>query len=353
MQIDVLIVGQGLAGSLLAWRLLTSGIKVVVVDNAACNASRVAAGLLNPVTGQRLVKTHGVDDYLPEAMLLYRQLSIQFQQNFFVAKPMWRVLVSTKLRQLAEQRLTDAAYQDYLEAIVDREATIPIRAEYGLLRQRNTGYLRTVPLLDNIRDWLTAHRAYLESEFDYNELKLLPGLRWRQFNPAHIVFCEGYRVQHNPWFGPLPLQPAKGEILRCRGDVNDSNAIVNYGYWMIPEDNGEFKTGASFDTKHVDLCKTDPARQSLLNALAQVIPKLAGSEVIEQSVGIRPATLDKQPFVGAHPRYPNLHIFNGFGAKGSLVIPFFARRLLENLRNGIPLPPSCDIKRYYDTHFLN
>ena len=52
---DYLIIGQGLAGSLLTWELLQRGCKIIVVDNGLENASKVAAGLINPVTGMRLV----------------------------------------------------------------------------------------------------------------------------------------------------------------------------------------------------------------------------------------------------------------------------------------------------------
>ncbi len=55
---DFLIVGQGLAGSLLAWELMQRGAKVLIVDNGMPNASQVAAGLINPITGMRFAKTH-------------------------------------------------------------------------------------------------------------------------------------------------------------------------------------------------------------------------------------------------------------------------------------------------------
>jgi len=53
--VDFLIVGQGLAGSLMAWELMQRGKTVLIVDNGLENASRVAAGLINPVTGMRFV----------------------------------------------------------------------------------------------------------------------------------------------------------------------------------------------------------------------------------------------------------------------------------------------------------
>ena len=58
MQVDFLIVGQGLAGSLLAQELLRRGRTVHVVDDHwKSSASQVAAGLMTPLTGRRFTLT--------------------------------------------------------------------------------------------------------------------------------------------------------------------------------------------------------------------------------------------------------------------------------------------------------
>ena len=60
------IIGQGLAGSLLAWRLLLRGERVLVVDNGYCSASStVAAGLINPVTGKKELNLMGEEQEIP------------------------------------------------------------------------------------------------------------------------------------------------------------------------------------------------------------------------------------------------------------------------------------------------
>ena len=56
--LDYIIVGQGIAGSCLAFELLERGAKIEIFDeswrDAAC---LVAAGVINPITGKRLVKS--------------------------------------------------------------------------------------------------------------------------------------------------------------------------------------------------------------------------------------------------------------------------------------------------------
>ncbi|MCQ8129266.1 NAD(P)/FAD-dependent oxidoreductase [Methylomonas rivi] len=349
MPIEVLIVGQGLAGSLLAWALMRRNLRVMVIDNGSENASQVAAGLINPVTGQRLVKSADINDLLPSAMHCYRRLSDAFQQHFFVPLPMLRLLKNARERQYAEQRLSQADYRPFLTACPAAQAAV--QAPYGALLQARTGYLKTGLLLSRLRDYFIATASYRHMQFDYDALVLQPQLTWREFTPRHIVFCEGHLGRQNPWFGGLPFQPAKGEILNCRGPAESPEHIINFGHWLIPTAAQQFKLGATFEPGLVDTRPSERARQVLLQGLSGAMPALKPVEILSQQAGIRPATLDKQPFIGSHPRHANLHIFNGFGAKGSLAIPWHAELFAAALRQQALLPVTANIQRYYETHF--
>ena len=349
MPIDVLIVGQGLAGSLLAWELLRQRFRVMVIDTGSENASQVAAGLINPVTGQRLVKSTDVDECLPVAMACYRQLSEAFKQAFFVPVPMLRILKNPREREVASRRLAEPAYRAFLQAAGSDRAGI--NSPFGLLKQQQTGYLRTRLLLDTLREFLIANASYRKTCLNYDEIVLQARPRWRDIQMHHVVFCEGHLACNNPWFGNLPFQPAKGQILSCQVDAHCPKQILNFGHWLIPNSQRQFKIGATFEPGKTDTEPTEQARQLLLQSLAEVCPDMRSIEVVAHQAGVRPCTLDKQPFVGSHPRHPNLHIFNGFGAKGSLTIPWHARRFVAALKQQVPLPIRSDIQSYEQTYF--
>jgi glycine/D-amino acid oxidase-like deaminating enzyme len=74
-------------------------------------------------------------------------------------------------------------------------------------------------------------------------------------------------------------------------------------------------------------------------------------EVLDHQANVRPCTLDKQPFIGFHPQYPQLAIFNGFGAKGSLQIPLHSQHFANVLINNAALHSPGNIQRYYDYYF--
>ena len=350
MTIDYLIIGQGLAGSLLAWELIQRGCQVVIVDNGRENASQVAAGLINPVTGMRFVKSVEVDNLLPTAKQYYSQLAAIFQQAFYIEKPMLRLFRSDKELTHGLKRLNDADYHDYLGAIISPDHAIKnLIAPFGFLEQKQTGYLLTRPLLSCLKAFFIAKNSYRQADIDYQDIQLQPALRWQDIAPKQIIFCEGHHATHNPWFCWLPFQLVKGEILTLEHQSQLPDKILNFGDWLIPLNNRHIRVGATFDRENLNTLPTERGKEDLLKTLKSVSADLAQATVLNHQANIRPCTLDKQPFIGHHPQHPQLAVFNGFGAKGSLQIPGLCQHFADTLLNNTPL--TANIQRHYATHF--
>ena len=72
MTVDYLIVGQGISGTLLSRSLISEGKRVVVIDEGKeAVSSKVASGVINPLTGKRLVRTWMIEAFLPFALGSY------------------------------------------------------------------------------------------------------------------------------------------------------------------------------------------------------------------------------------------------------------------------------------------
>jgi glycine/D-amino acid oxidase-like deaminating enzyme len=69
-------------------------------------------------------------------------------------------------------------------------------------------------------------------------------------------------------------------------------------------------------------------------------------EVIEHLAGVRPATKDRRPFLGLHPKFSQLAIFNGMGSKGVSLAPYFAKEMADFLLSEKELNPEVNINRY-------
>jgi glycine/D-amino acid oxidase-like deaminating enzyme len=75
MKVDYLVAGCGLSGVLLSWSLIKAGRSVIVFDDRQMHtASRVAGGIINPVTGKRMVRTWLIEELLPFARQTYGEL---------------------------------------------------------------------------------------------------------------------------------------------------------------------------------------------------------------------------------------------------------------------------------------
>jgi glycine/D-amino acid oxidase-like deaminating enzyme len=326
---------------LLAFELIQQGFKVAIIDNEQENASQVAAGLINPVTGLRFVKSKEVDFLLPCAKKYYQKLGLFFQQQFYVEKPMLRILKSTQDYQNAKKRLTNPDYTPYLADIIESKLFNSL-----VLKQKQTGYLLTVLLLKTLKAFFIHQQCYLSCSLDYNEIKLTQSVEYLHFKAKKIIFCEGYLAINNPWFSHLPFQVVKGEILTLKNPQPLKNHLLNYGHWMIPLDDYNFRIGATFDRENINTRKTTKGREALLKSLHQVLPETTKAKLIKQQANVRPCTLDKQPFIGLHPKHPQLAIFNGFGAKGSLQIPYYCQQFIAFLSENTPLAVNVDSQRY-------
>jgi glycine/D-amino acid oxidase-like deaminating enzyme len=347
--IDLLIVGQGLAGSILAWKLMQRGQKVLVVDNRhRTAASRTAAGLINPVTGMRLVKTARVEECLPCAKESYLALGKLLRRELWFEIPMLRLIRNPKEREAWDKRCADPAYKPFLrENLQAQQCPSGVIAPEGGFVQRRTGYMDTCALMDGFGDYLRERDSYRQQEFDFDQLEVRDaGVTWRDISAERIIFCEGYQGMHNPWFKWLPFQPAKGEILSLEIEQELPHYIINAGRWLMPRGDHSYRLGATYDREQLDEEPTVSGRQTLLAALGELFVHPPRVGVAAHQAGVRPNTLDKQPFIGMHPQQPRIGIFNGFGSKGSLLMPWYAERFVEHLLEAEPLPAEAGVGRY-------
>ena len=245
-----------------------------------------------------------------------------------------------------QKRLADPAYQAYLGDLLSPEHfSVPLNQFAAGLEQKQTAYLLTRPLLASLKDYFISRHSYRQTRLDYRDLHWQPKPHWQDIQAGQIIFCEGYQALHNPWFSGLPFQPAQGEILTLESETEFASTMLNFGHWVIPLGAKRFRVGATFAPLQTDTRPTETGKNELLQALNKVFPTGNKVRVIAHQANIRPCTTDKRPFIGRHPRQAGCWIFNGFGAKGSLQIPWYSQHLADTLLSGSTLPPACNIER--------
>src|ERR1700722_11248029 len=120
-QTDVLIVGQGISGTFLSLELERAGISHLVIDERRpFSASRAAAGLINPVTGRRIVTTWMIDELLPFAVEVYGRLEGVLGHSFLQAATVTDFFPTAQMLLAFLQRLEEGG--PYLRLPADDHA---------------------------------------------------------------------------------------------------------------------------------------------------------------------------------------------------------------------------------------
>ena len=188
---DILIVGQGLAGSLLAFELIKRDFQVLVVDQGhQFSSSSIAAGIVNPITGRRFVKSWKIDQLLPVMESTYTELTKLFDQSFFKKRDIIRALFNRREVDDWSLRTTDPGYEPFIQefkSLEDYEQMINPAYAYGGVLQG--GHVNIPSLIDQIRNWLSDRGCLLEESFDYSALELGSDLlRYKHLQTKRIVF---------------------------------------------------------------------------------------------------------------------------------------------------------------------
>jgi len=347
---DFLVVGLGIAGTLLSWRLRQAGQSVICVEPDDPNAAtQVAPGIVNPLAGKRLQPSWEVAQQLPCALETYRALEAELGGSYFTEKPILRIIKDEAQAEYFEKRRNSPAAQPYIgEHHAPGLAPGLLEDPYGSFEARGSGYLDGHGLTTDFRAELDREGLRIQESFKHEELHLKDGVaHWRDDSFRNVVFCEGWRGRDNPWFSHLPFNPAKGETLELKGNVQGlPDCIINRSKWLLPRGDGHFWAGATYAWKPIDTVPTPEGRDQILQLLSEYLH--AGEfDVVGQKAGVRPILRDYRPAMGRHPEHPCLAIFNGLGSKGVLAGPWLSMLLSDHLINDSELPKEVRVARFF------
>lgn len=334
-KIDHLIIGQGLAGSLLAYQLIQLGQRVMVVDNNLFgSSSKVAAGLINPITGHRLNLNDDFFDNLRTAKEFYTSIETQLKQTFLSQLTQKRLIKNAGQHSYLSKRLDQIEYQELIATNSGAEFK---QNEFGAACINHTYMVNTKALLNELKAWLQQQQSYRAFSCSYEAIETSDfGIKLADIHAKNIVFCEGYQAINNPWLKHLPFKLAKGEILTLELDMPVTQ-MLSWGNWLVPELSlNSAKLGANYAWNDTELKPTDGVREALLDSLQQ--HTFFNARVRRHEVGIRPTTTARKAFVGPLSNLKNAYCFNGFGSKGCLTIPSHVQLLSEHLMHNSPLP---------------
>ncbi|QEH39489.1 FAD-binding oxidoreductase [Chitinophaga sp. XS-30] len=344
-QYDYILVGQGISGTMLSWFLQKAGQRVLVYDDARpATASRIASGIINPVSGRKFELAWLYETIYPIAAQTYREMETALGITCFQERDIWNVWPSAQMRDAFTVAVKKSPVLEATPLMMQQEAP---RHTDTLFQPFGAGIVKGANVRLNALLPAWRERLHLREErFNADEMVFTgEGVRYRDVNAKAVIFCEGVESPANPYFGKLKFLPNKGEALIIRAALHTDN-IIKKGITLVPLDSDLYWAGATFSWDYADAAPTAEKRAVIEEDLRQLL-KISYTTEAHLSA-IRPSGPDRRPLVGMHPRFPQAGIFNGMGSKGCSLAPWAAQQFVRYLLEGATLPAEIDIKRYFN-----
>jgi glycine oxidase len=355
---NVAIIGAGVIGLAIAWRLAARGTPVQVFDRGAAGAgaSHAAAGMLAacaeaepgeealvalgresqarwPAFAAELLAASGIDvDLRPEGTLLLALTAddqarlthqLVFQQKLDLPLK-WISAVETRRREphLAG-KLAGAVFSPEDTQVDNRKlvAALRIAAEAAGVRVSEYRSVNTISSRGGRVDGIILADG---TKVGADAVVLAAG--------AWARSIEGVDPKLRP-----PVRPIKGQMLALRMDPAApllSHVVWAPGAYLVPRRDGRLLVGATVEEKGYDTSLTAGGMLTLLEAAWRAVPAIEELAIDEMWVGHRPGSRDDAPILGAGP-IDGLIYATGHHRNGILLAPITADAIARLVLDGV------------------
>ena len=350
---DVVVIGGGVIGMSVAWRLAGRGVRVVIVDpEPGAGATGTAAGMLAPVTelhyGEESLLALNVSSarrYPDFVSALQNETGhdVDYRRTGTVVAA-WDGADLATLRDLLELQRQLGLSAEMLSPSQVRElepataAGLPggvlARDDHAVDPRRLHAALMAAGLARGVevrRARVTAlHERPLRVELDDGGSLSAPV----------VVLAAG--AWSMSLHAPSAVRPVKGQTLRLRATPMPLQHVLRgsvrgRAVYLVPRERGELVIGASSEEAGFDLRPRAGAVHDLLSDAQALLPAVTEMELVEVSTGLRPATPDNAPLIG-RTQVPGLVVATGHYRNGVLLAPVTADAVAALVVDDVVIP---------------
>lgn len=360
----VVVVGGGVIGCAVAWRLAHGGARVTLLerDRPGEHASSAAAGMLSPLKEaeepgplldfglrslerysafiEALQATSGVDvGYRRDGRIdialddagaagLHRHRELQAAAGF-------------------ESRLLEPAEIRDLEPGIGPEAVLALATEHD--HQLDNRRLMRALWIACEHDGVEI-RSGVEGSAILTERGRTVGVR---LDDGTGIEADAVVIAAGPWSGQieapraLPIRPVRGQIVVLR-TVPSALGRTTWGpeCYLVPRADGRLLVGSTMEEVGFRAEITGGAVQRLLAVATRLVPALSDAVLEGFQVGLRPASPDGLPILGPDPDVRGLVYATGHFRNGVLLAPETAERVAGMVLDGESGEPAFDPGRF-------
>jgi len=332
------IIGQGLAGSVLALLLINRGFKVHVYDNGyRTSSSIIAAGMWNPLSFVNLKRSWLAHELVPALEKTYPLLESMLGATFFHPQQLLRIFPDAGAANLWEEKCGHPETLSFTDQISLADSELHYRQPFGHGVVKGAGWLDLPQFLQASLNYLVGINSYTQTEVDSNQM-----LNWLEAGDW-VFQCTGWKPMAESFWSGVPIHTNKGQVLTMRIEGLSEAYMCNFGKFVIPLGNSMFRVGSTYELGALDSLPSSVA-DDIVDDVGRCVKHMYS--VVDHRAGFRPTTIDRQPAIGMHDQHSRLGIFNGFGSRGVMLVPFFANHFIECLTLGKPLMKEVDWRRF-------
>jgi glycine oxidase len=348
--VNVIVIGAGIVGCAIAHELASRGAAVQLLDMRAPGqgATQASAGVLCPhIEGhaaallQLGVRSLGLYDSFVARACADSRRSVEYRRSGTLEIAL-REEEAERLRSFAALHRTGGVQHRYLSAS-DARALEPGLPEtvVGALHVPEHGYVAVAALTDA----LTVSAA-----------RIVPGVTARQirangrvdvtttsdrFEADAVVLAAG------SWSGTVaidpapaaPVKPIRGQLLHLALERPPATRVLwGANCYLVPWEDGSVLVGATAEDVGFDERSTDAGVQGLMAAARELLPAVSTARLEAVRVGLRPATSDELPIIGASNHVRGVYYATGHFRNGVLLAPLTAAAMADLVLEGREWP---------------
>lgn len=328
---EYLIIGQGIAGTILSYRLKKAGIGFKVIDRPQLSrSSRIAAGLANPVVLKRQKWVKGAELFREKLSEFYLSMEEDLGVNFYHPLPLYHIFQSNGEINDWQQNASKAYLQSHLGSVENHKID-HINSPFGLGKVEGIFWVDTDLMIQSWREVLKAEKLLIEDTFQPHD-----------FSDYIHIYSSGHLLsEHFPALQKV-FSKTKGQVMIIESADLNPNYGLHSSVFTLPLGAERYKVGATYEHHNLN----DETSEAGLERLQKDLEKFFGGDyqVVEQLAGVRPNIKDRQPLLGRLSE--NSYCFNGLGSRGILMAPYLSQHFIDYLLKDKQLEPSWDVNRF-------
>ena len=325
---DCVIVGQGIAGSLVAMQGLELGLNILVIDeDKNDNASSVAAGLVEAVSGKRWTLSYRANEWMPFAKDVYQTLERRLNLSFINDLESYRVVLDDKQEQCIQKRLRDPILKDYIGDFITK-LPFDLLCQKGAYKIRESFSIKAPLLLNAIKIALQNRQVLRNETLDLNQIDLsqdqvLLRLKEERVHAKSLIFCQGHQLENNPFFQDLDFRPSRGDVLTFSSAKLKPHCHIVQKEWLVPIDEDRYRFGATYDWPPYD------ERELKIKNKDRLVSSIEGwgikdINLLDHQYAFRCNLSIPHPLLQSHKAHPQLFVLGALGSKGFMSAPYMS-----------------------------